>query len=59
MGKCISLMFAKISVDAADSHVHLGHFPGVGLSFLTIDSYGASASAVRLHEFCALNEHAT
>lgn len=58
MGKCVGLMFAKISVNATDSHVHLSHLPSVSLRLLPINSDCASATAVRLNEFRTLYEHA-
>ena len=28
-------MIAKVCIDSADCHVHFGHFPGVGICFLS------------------------
>lgn len=50
-------MVAKVCVDSADCHVHFGHFPGVGIGFLSEDRDVASVSCVLLNELYGLYEH--
>ena len=55
--KGIFRVVAKVCVDSADCHVHFGHFPGVGIGFLSKDLDVASVSRVLLNGLYGLNEH--
>ena len=53
----VSVEFAEVGIDAADSKVHLRHFPCGGVEFLTVNGNVIDASAVLLDELSGLDEH--
>lgn len=54
----VFVVFAEVRIDAADGHVHLCHFPSVGVGLLAVNAYVVAVAAVVLNEFDALHEHA-
>lgn len=54
----VRLVGTEVRVDAADGHVHLRHFPGVGVCLLPVNGDGPAFVAVGLDKLGALHEHA-
>ena len=55
--KCICLIWSKISIYTTNSHIHLGHLPGICICFLTIYRYSTSFSTMRLNKLGTLYKH--
>ena len=56
--ECVFVMFAEVRIDAADGHIHLRHFPSVGVGFLSVNADVVTVAAVVLDKLDALHEHA-
>ena len=57
--KCIPMVWSKIGVYAANSHVHFRHFPCISVSLLSINRDCTTSSRMSLYKLCALNKHAS
>ena len=55
--KCISVILSEICINTTDSHIHLSHFPCIGIGFLPVNRDIAPVSAVSLNKFRPLYEH--
>ena len=53
----ISLIRTEVCINATNRHIHLRHFPGIRIGFLTINGNALTIAAVCLDELHALHKH--
>ena len=53
----VSVILSEIRINTTDSHIHLSHFPSVGIGLLSVNRDIAPVSAVSLNEFRTLHKH--